>query len=68
MHLTKLAAYGAGQLLTPQVLLFGLALTPATLLGAWVGKKIVTTISDRIFVILVEVGLLAAGATFLIGV
>ena len=43
-----------GQLLTPQVLFFGLALTPATLLGTWVGKKIVTTISDRIFVILVE--------------
>lgn len=67
MHMTKLAAYGAGQLLTPEVLMFGLALTPATLLGARVGRKIVTTISDRIFVIVVEIGLLAAGATFLIG-
>jgi len=63
MHLTKVATYGAGELLTGQVLLYGAALTPATLLGAWVGKKIV----GRIFVLLVEIGLLAAGALFLIG-
>jgi uncharacterized membrane protein YfcA len=67
MHLTKLAAYGAGDLLTGQVLLYGAALTPATLLGAWVGKKIVGRISDRVFVLLVEIGLLAAGVLFLRG-
>jgi uncharacterized membrane protein YfcA len=48
------------------VLLYGAALTPATLAGAWVGKKIVGRISDRVFVILVEIGLVAAGALFLI--
>src|SRR3954452_19998448 len=31
MHLSKLAAYGAGDLLTRKVLLYGVALTPATL-------------------------------------
>ena len=31
MHLTKIATYGAGSLLTTKVLLFGVALTPATL-------------------------------------
>ena len=67
MHLTKIATYGAGDLLTRQVLLYGVALTPATLLGAWTGKQIVGRISDRVFVLLVELGLLAAGALFLIG-
>lgn len=67
MHLTKIATYGTGDLLTGQVLLYGAALTPATLLGAWVGKKIVGRISDRVFVLLVELGLLAAGVLFLIG-
>jgi uncharacterized membrane protein YfcA len=67
MHLTKIATYGAGELLTGQVLLYGAALTPATLLGAWAGKKIVGRISDRLFVLLVEIGLLAAGVLFLIG-
>jgi uncharacterized protein len=49
------------------VLLYGVALTPATLLGAWVGKKIIGRVSDRVFVLLVEIGLLAAGTLFLIG-
>jgi uncharacterized membrane protein YfcA len=66
-HLTKPATYGVGDLITGQVLLYGAALTPATLLGAWTGKKIVGRISDRIFVLLVELGLLAAGLLFLIG-
>ena len=67
MHLTKIATYGAGSLLTTQVLLFGVGLTPATLGGAWVGKKIVGRLSDRVFVVLVEFGLLAAGVLFLFG-
>src|SRR3954454_17399896 len=67
MHLTKIATYGAGDLLTGQVLLFGIALTPAALLGAWTGKKIVGRISDRLFVLLVEGGLIVAGLLFLLG-
>ncbi|WP_262282237.1 sulfite exporter TauE/SafE family protein [Micromonospora sp. MA102] len=67
MHLSKIAAYGAGDLLTRKVLLYGAALTPATLAGAWVGKRIVGRISDRLFVLLVEIGLLASGALFLAG-
>ncbi|TYB46357.1 sulfite exporter TauE/SafE family protein [Actinomadura chibensis] len=67
MHLTKLAAYGAGDLLTAKILLYGAALTPATLAGAWTGKKIVNRISDRLFVHLVEAGLLTAGTLFLLG-
>jgi uncharacterized protein len=67
MHLTKIATYGTGDLLTNQVLLYGAVLTPPTLLGAWAGKKIVGRISDRLFVLLVEIGLLAAGVLFLAG-
>jgi uncharacterized protein len=67
LHLTKIATYGAGNLLTGPVLLYGVALTPAALLGAWVGKKIIGRVSDRVFVLLVEIGLLAAGTLFLIG-
>jgi uncharacterized membrane protein YfcA len=68
MHLSKIAAYGAGDLLTGRVLFFGVALTPATLAGSWAGKRIVGRISDRVFVILVEIGLVVAGVLFLIGV
>jgi uncharacterized membrane protein YfcA len=67
MHLSKIVAYGAGDLLTGRVLLFGVALTPATLAGAWTGKRIVSRISDRVFVRCVEIGLVAAGALFVAG-
>lgn len=67
MHLTKVAAYGAGDLLTGRILLYGAALTPATLAGAWVGRRIVGRISDRTFVWLVEAGLVVAGVLFLAG-
>ncbi|MFC7383681.1 sulfite exporter TauE/SafE family protein [Sphaerisporangium rhizosphaerae] len=67
MHLTKIAAYGAGDLLTSRVVLYGAVLTPATLAGAWTGKKIVGRVGDRMFVLLVEIGLVAAGLLFLAG-
>jgi uncharacterized membrane protein YfcA len=67
MHLTKVAAYGAGDLLTGRILLYAAALTPATLAGAWTGKKVVGRISDRTFVLLVEAGLVTAGVLFLAG-
>ena len=67
MHLTKITVYGAGDLITREVLLYGIGLTPATLLGSWAGKKIVGRISDRVFVLLVEIGLIVAGVLFLIG-
>lgn len=67
MHLSKIAAYGAGDLLTGRVLWFGAALTPATLAGAWVGRRLVGKMSDRVFVIVVEIGLVAAGLLFLAG-
>jgi uncharacterized membrane protein YfcA len=67
LHLSKTVGYAAGGLITSDVLLLGAALTPATLLGAAVGRRIVGRISDRVFVVLVELGLLAAAALFLTG-
>jgi uncharacterized membrane protein YfcA len=67
MHVAKLGAYGAGDLLTPTVLWYGLALTPAVVAGAWTGRRVVGRVSDRAFVALVEVGLLASGVLFLFG-
>jgi len=67
MHAAKIGAYGTANLLTGRVVLLGAALTPATLAGAWAGKKVVAKISDRVFVILVEAGLIAAGLLFLTG-
>ncbi|GIF46033.1 hypothetical protein DFJ67_5464 [Asanoa ferruginea] len=68
MHAAKIGAYGTANLLTGRVLLLGAALTPATLAGAWAGKKVVARISDRVFVILVEAGLIAAALLFLTGI
>ena len=67
MHLTKIAADGAGDLLTARVLLYGAALTPATIAGAWTGKKIVGRVSDRAFVLLIEAALVIAGLLFVTG-
>ena len=67
MHLAKVAAYGVGDLLTRSVLIYGVVLTPATLAGAWVGRKVVGRLSDRVFVALVETALVVAGVLFLVG-
>ncbi|MFC0007565.1 sulfite exporter TauE/SafE family protein [Micromonospora siamensis] len=66
LHLAKTAGYAAGGLLDGRVLALGAALTPATVLGAALGRRVVARISDRVFVTLVEVGLVVAGALLLI--
>jgi uncharacterized membrane protein YfcA len=67
MHASKIGAYGAGALLNPRVLMLGAALTPATLAGAWLGRKTLGHVSDRLFVLLVEAALLVAAAMFIAG-
>jgi uncharacterized protein len=47
--------------------LYGAALTPVIMAGAWTGRRIVAAISDRVFVTLVEAGLVVAGLLFLLG-
>jgi uncharacterized membrane protein YfcA len=67
MHLTKLIVFGAAAVLTLRTGLIGLALAPASIAGAWAGKRVVDQLPVRVFVALVEAGLMVAGALLLIG-
>lgn len=66
MHFTKLAAYGATSVLTPDAVLAGLLLAPPTLAGAWTGKRVIAYLPERGFVVLVEIALVTSGMLLLI--
>jgi uncharacterized protein len=68
VHLTKVAAYGTGSLISVKVLMLGAALAPAVAAGTWVGAKVLPRISRRLFVVVTEVGILVAGTLLLVGV
>jgi hypothetical protein len=65
MHLAKLVAYKQSAILPMHALLAGLALGPIMVGGSFAGKRIVDRISERVFVAIIELTLLAAGAQFL---
>lgn len=67
MHVAKLAAYGGAAILTARAALIGLALGPVMVGGSWTGKRIVDRLPEKIFVLLIEVTMLAAGVVFLAG-
>jgi uncharacterized membrane protein YfcA len=67
MHLTKVVVFGAVAVLTWHAALVGLALAPAAAAGAWVGKVLLDRIPVTVFVVLVEVGLIAAGLLLIVG-
>jgi len=66
MHVVKLAAYGQGSLLTGPAVVAGLALGPIMIVGSWTGKRIVDRLPEWVFVLLIELTLVAAGLLFLI--
>jgi uncharacterized protein len=66
MHVTKLIVFSAVAVLTLRTGLIGLALTPASAAGAWTGKRIVDRLPVRVFVLLVEAGLVAAGVLLIL--
>jgi uncharacterized membrane protein YfcA len=68
IHLTKVVAYGTGNLISPEVLLLGAALAPAVTAGTWAGKKTLLRMSSRLFVAVVEAGILVAGILLLVGI
>jgi uncharacterized protein len=68
IHLTKVIAYGTTSLVSPKVLLLGAALAPAVTAGTWAGKKTLLRMSSRIFVAVMDVGILVAGILLLIGI
>jgi uncharacterized membrane protein YfcA len=65
MHVTKLVAYKQSAILPSHSMLVGLALGPLMVGGSLAGKKIVDRISERVFVTVIELTLLAAGVMFL---
>jgi uncharacterized membrane protein YfcA len=66
MQVTKLVAYGIAALLSAQTLGVGVLLTPVMFAGAWIGKRIVDRLPERVFVTIVEVALVVTGVAFLV--
>lgn len=66
MHVAKLAAYRHATVLPEASILAGVALGPAMILGSWIGKRIVDRLPQRVFVLLIEGVMVAAGLLFLI--
>ena len=67
MHITKLVIYSTAAVLTHATGLIGLVLVPASFAGSRTGKQIVDRLPPGVFVIVVELALVAAGVALLIG-
>ncbi|HSQ29637.1 MAG TPA: sulfite exporter TauE/SafE family protein [Gemmatimonadaceae bacterium] len=65
MHVVKLAAYRQAAVLSGDAALTGLALGPVMVLGSWSGKRILDRLPERVFVLLIEATMTAAGLLFL---
>jgi uncharacterized membrane protein YfcA len=66
VHVVKLAAYRQGAVLSAPVILVGLALGPIMVGGSYVGKRVVDRLPERVFVLLIEATMTAAGLLFLL--
>ena len=66
MHVTKLVVYRQAAVLSDLALVAGLALAPVMVAGSYVGKRIVDRLPERVFVIIIEAVLVAAGLMFLV--
>ncbi len=66
MQVAKLAVFGGAAILTGPVLLSGLLLAPFTIGGAFLGKRLVDRVSERLFATIIDLTLLFAGAAFLL--
>ncbi|MEX0642464.1 MAG: sulfite exporter TauE/SafE family protein [Pirellulales bacterium] len=67
MHVVKLVTYGGASLLSADGIIIGWTMGIGLLAGAYIGKRIVDRVSERVFVVLVEATLVIAGLKFLIG-
>ena len=66
MHVGKLVAYRRFDVLAGTSIAAGLAIGPIMVVGSWLGKRIVERLSERIFVLLIEGVMTAAGLLFVI--
>lgn len=66
MRIATLVAYHQASVLTASAAWIGLLLGPLMILGSFLGKRIVDRLPERVFVLLIEAVLIAAGLLFLI--
>lgn len=66
MHVVKLIAYRQTAVLSGADALIGLALGPVMVFGSFVGRRVVNRLPEKVFVLMVEFVLLAAGVMFLV--
>jgi uncharacterized membrane protein YfcA len=67
MHVAKLVAYHESAILPLHAVLSGLALGPIMVAGSFAGKRVVDRLPERIFLLIIDLTLLAAGVLFLAG-
>ncbi len=66
MHIVKLATYGSVALVSVQGSAAGAMIGLGLVMGAYLGKRIVDRVPERVYVLLVEATLLSAGMRFLL--
>lgn len=66
MQATKLAVFGGADFLRPPVIVNGLVLVPFMVAGTLVGKRLLERLPARLFTVVIEVTLVAAGLDFLL--
>jgi len=66
MHLVKTVVYGAANVMAIRTVGLGLLLGLVLLVGAYIGKRIVDRTPERVFIVLVEVALVIAGARLIL--
>jgi uncharacterized protein len=67
MHVVKLIAYRESAILPLHAIVNGLALGPIMVAGSFAGKCLMDRLPDRVFLLIIDVTLLAAGVLFLAG-
>ncbi len=67
MHVAKLIAYRESAILPLHSVLMGLALGPIMIAGSFAGKRVVDKLPERVFVLVIDLTLLAAGVLFIGG-
>jgi hypothetical protein len=65
-HVFKLVAYGSASLLSPGVLVSGLGLAPCMIAGSWLGKRALDALSERAFVVVIELTMVVAGVLLIV--
>jgi uncharacterized protein len=66
IQLVKVVVFGRTDVLTTEVIAFGLYLIPISVVGTVLGKRFVSRFSDRLFVLIIEIVMLLGGAMMLL--